>query len=153
MHFSRHILDFWTIFKDSCVATRSEKQWHRLFGLVECESQPFLSFLRLLYSFYFSDRTDEETTEKRKKGFFFLSPMVFSSASFFLSSHPPSFFSPVGFSDLSWHTDYLPTNKPDRANCCRFTLIWSVGGSSLLTEKRSKKTLTHFLLKFFFLIF
>lgn len=26
MHFLRHILDFWTIFKDSCVATHSEKQ-------------------------------------------------------------------------------------------------------------------------------
>lgn len=66
----------------------------RLFGLVECESQQFLSFLRLLYSFYFSDRTDDEMREKRKV---FKSATVYSSASFFLYLHPsflPSFLHP-----------------------------------------------------------
>lgn len=51
----------------------------RLFGLVECESQRFLSFFTL-YSFYFSDRTDdEETREQRER-------KVFKSVTPFLPS-------------------------------------------------------------------
>lgn len=91
--FCRRILDFWTIFEDSCVAL-TEKQtkgrWsfvsgNHWFWLNECESQQFLSFLRSLYSFYFSDWAEDEETRER-----FLNLCRFTPLPPFLTSILPS---------------------------------------------------------------
>lgn len=94
----RCILNFWTPFaEDPCVATRWKKknkttedglnQWRRLFGLVECESRPFLSFCCTVSTFQTELMMYDEMREVFKSA---TVPSVFASSS-------PSFFSPDRF--------------------------------------------------------
>lgn len=109
------------------------RQWQRWIWLTECESQQFLSFLRLLYSLYFSDRTDDEETRERQR---FLNLWPFTPLPAFLTSFLPSYLTSFPPSFLPTHR-YLLTNKGDHM-CFLLAAIVEMYGSPLVpgTETR-----------------
>lgn len=133
VHFVVIFYIFRTTFEDSSLVIRTGKQtnekinfvgvrqWHRLFGLVECESQQFVSFFFCCTVFTFQTETDDE---KEKRGRFltlrrFIPPFFLPLPSFL-----PSFlhlalvvgpvFTLVMFQKPHVNTQIPPENKTRR---------------------------------------